>query len=150
MVKVFPLPLIYTILLLRSFSRLRLKSSLSPLLPLKRETLLSLDEKLSANNSTQHSGTNISMVLRHMKHFLHCIRLQRESKQRSMCMENDMKWAGVSVCALGWMAKKHEKISVKEKEGKISQQNSTAQKKCSVLCHAIAKHTIALFSMTSS
>lgn len=52
------------------------------------------------------------------------------------------------VCALGWMAKKHEKISVEEKGGKFTTEQ--AQEKCFVLCHAIAKHTIALFSMTSS
>lgn len=51
-------------------------------------------------------------------------------------------------CALGWMARKHEKISVEERGGKIH--NRAAQGKCFVLCHAIAKHTIALFSMTSS
>lgn len=131
---------------------LRLKSSLSPSLPLKQEkTLLSLIEKLSASDSTQHSGTNISMVLKTHGTLSLLYFDSRRMASNALCAWKTLWIELVWVCArwVGWRKNTRKSLWGK-KEGKISQQNSTAQEKCFVLCHAIAKHTIALFSMTSS
>lgn len=117
------------------FSLNVVESSLSSSFPFWKLFCVSLDENKMksslqtippsiANTKRFHGGSIYVWSI-----FPHLL----NGKRRFTCMENAPLYAGVGVFVrAGSVGEKAREISVKRKEGKISQQNSTAQGKCFV------------------